>query len=51
MIKNIFKQPTANILYNDKTGHFPTRIGNRQEYSLISLLFNAIWEVLASVIR
>ena len=46
LIKNIYKNPTANIILNDeKLKGFPLRSGSRQECLLLTLFFNNILEV------
>ena len=52
LIKNIYKNPTANIILNDeKLKGFPLRSGSRQECLLLTLFFNNILEVPANAIR
>lgn len=48
--KNIYKNPTVNIVLNGKKV-FPTRSGIRQRRLLLTLLFNIILEVSANTIR
>ena len=44
--------PTANIILNgEKLKAFPLKSGTRQGCSLSPLLFNIVWEVLATAIR
>ena len=48
LIKNINKNPTANIIINgEKLEAFPLRSGTKQGFSLSSMLFNIILELLA----
>ena len=52
LIKNINKNPTANIIINgEKLEAFPLRSGTKQGFSLSSMLFNIVSEVLATAIR
>ena len=52
IIKAIYDKPTVNIISNgDKLKAFPLRSGTRQGCSLSALLFNIIFEVLATAIR
>ena len=52
IIKAIYERPTANIILNgQKLRAFPLRSGTRQGCPLSSLLFNIIFEVLATAIR
>ena len=45
-------EPEANIILNSEhLKAFPLRSGTRQGYSLLPLLFNIIWKVLATTIR
>ena len=51
-VKAIYDKPTANIISNgEKLKAFPLRSGTRQGCSLSALLFNIIFEVLATAIR
>ena len=51
-IKAIFDKPTANIILNgEKLKVFPLRSGTRQGCPLSPLLFNIVFEVLATAIR
>ena len=50
--KAIYDKPTANIFLNgEKQKPFPLRSGTRQGFPLSPLLFNIVWEVLATAIR
>ena len=52
IIKSIYDKPTANIVLNDeKLKAFPLRSGTRQECPLLPLLFNIVFEVVASASR
>ena len=52
IIKAIYQKPTANIIFNvQKLKAFPLRSRTRQGCLLLSLLFNIVLEVLATVIR
>ena len=52
IIKAIYDKQTANIVLNgEKLKPFPLKSGKRQGYSLSSLLFNIVLEVLATAIR
>ena len=52
IIKAIYERPTANIILNgQKLRAFPLRSGTRQECPLSPLLFNIVFEVLATLIR
>ena len=52
IIKAIHDKPTADIILNgEKLKSFPLRSGTRQGCPLSPLLFNIVWEVLATVIR
>ena len=52
IIKVIYDKPTANIVLNgEKLKPFPLRSGTRQGCPLSPLLFNIVFEVLATVIR
>ena len=52
IIKAIYDKPIANIVLNgEKLKPFPLRSGTRQGFSLSSLLFNIVLEVLATAIR
>ena len=52
IIKVIYDNPPANIIVNGKKLKvFPLRSGTRQGCLLLPLLFNIIWEVLATAIR
>ena len=52
VIKAIYNKPTANILLNgEKLKAFPQTSGTRQGCPLSPLLFNIVWEVLATAIR
>ena len=51
-MKAIYDKPTANkILNGEKLKPFPLRSGTRQGCPLSPLLFNIVWEVLATAIR
>ena len=51
IIKAIYDKPTANIiLIGQKLEAFPLKYGIRQGCPLSPLLFNIVWEVLASAI-
>ena len=50
-MKAIHKRPTANIIFNgQKLKAFPLRSGTRKGCLLLTLLFNIILEVLATMI-
>ena len=52
IIKATYDKPTANIVLNgEKLKPFPLRSGRRQGCPLSPLLFNIVWEVLATAIR
>ena len=52
IIKAIYDKPTANIILNgEKLKAFPLKSGTRQGFPLSPLLFNIVWEVLATAIR
>ena len=52
IIKAIYDKPTANVVLNgEKLKPFPLRSGTRQGFPLPPLLFNIVWEVLATAIR
>ena len=52
IIKAIYDKPTANIVFNGKKlKAFPLKSGTRQRCPLSSLLFNIVFEVLATAIR
>ena len=52
IIKVIYNKPTANIILNsEKLKAFPLRSGTRQGCPLSPLLFNIVFEVLATAIR
>ena len=52
IMKAIYEKPTANITLNgEKLKAFPLRIGTRQGYPLLPLLFNIVLEILATAIR
>uniref|UniRef100_A0A8C9BMZ7 RNA-directed DNA polymerase n=1 Tax=Phocoena sinus TaxID=42100 RepID=A0A8C9BMZ7_PHOSS len=52
IIKAIYDKPTANIILNgEKLKAFPLRSGTRQGCPLSPLLFNIVFEVLATAIR
>ena len=52
IIKAIYEKPTASIVLNgEKLKPFPVRSGTRQGCPLSPLLFNIVWEVLATAIR
>ena len=52
IIKAIYDKPKANnILKGEKLKEFPLRSGTRQGCSRLSLLFNVVLEVLATLIR
>ena len=52
IIKAIYDKPTANIFLNgEKLKAFPLRSGTRQGWPPSSLLFNIVFEVLATAIR
>ena len=51
-VKGIYDKPIANIILNgEKLKAFRLRSGTRQGCPLLSLLFNIVLEVLATVIR
>ena len=48
-VKTIYDKPTANIILSgEKLKAFPVRSGTRQGCPLSPLLFNIVWEVLAT---
>ena len=50
--KALYDKPTANIILNgEKLKAFPLKSGKRQGHPLSPLLFNIVWEVLATSIR
>ena len=52
IVKAIYDKPRANIMLNDeKLKAFPLKSGKRQECPLSPILFNVVWEVLATTIR
>ena len=52
IIKARYDKPTANSTLNgEKLKAFPLKSGTRQEFPLSPLLFNIVWEVLATAIR
>ena len=52
IIKATYDKPTANIILNgEKLKTFPLRSGKRQRWTLSTLLFSTVFEVLAVVIR
>ena len=52
IIKAIYDEPIANIILNgEKLKAFPLKSETRQGCSLSPLLFNIVWEVLATAIR
>ena len=52
IIKAIYDKPTDNIILNgEKLKPFPLRSGTRQGCPLSPLLFNIVFEVLATAIR
>ena len=52
IIKAIYDKPTASIILNgEKLKAFPLKSGTGQGCSLSSLLFNIVFEVLATAIR
>ena len=52
IIKTIYERPTANIIVNrQKRKAFPLRSATRQRCLPLSLLFNIVLEILATVIR
>ena len=51
-IKVIYDEPTANIIpKGEKLKTFPLKSGARQEYPLLPLPFNIVYEVLDAAIR
>ena len=51
IMKAIYKRPNTNIILNgEKLRAFPLRSGTRQGCPLSPLLFNIVWEVLASAV-
>ena len=51
IIKAVCDKPTANIINGEKLKAFPLKSGTRQGCPLSPLLFNIVWEVLATAIR
>ena len=52
IIKAIYDKPTANVILNgEKLRAFPLKSGTRQGSPLSPLLFNIVFEVLATAIR
>ena len=52
IIKTIYDKPKANIILNGKKlKTFPLKSGTREGCPLSPLLFNIVWEVLATAIR
>ena len=52
MIEAIYDKPTANIIFNgEKLKSFPLKSVVRQRCTLSPLLFNIVFEVLATEIR
>ena len=52
IIKAIYERPNTNITLNgEKLRAFPLKLGTRQGCPLSPLLFNIVFEVLASAIR
>ena len=52
LIKPIYDKPIANIILNgENLKAFPLRSGRKQGGPLLPLLFNVVWEVLATAIR
>ena len=52
IIKAIYDKPTANIILNgEKLKAFPLKSGTRQRCPLSPLLFNIVFEVLATAIK
>ena len=52
IIKTLCDKPTVNIILNgEKLKPFPLRSGRRQGCLVSPLLFNIVWEVLATAIR
>ena len=52
IIKAIYDKPTANIILNgEKLKAFPLKSGTRQGCPFSPLLFNIVFEVLATAIR
>ena len=50
LIRNIYKNHTANIILNEKLLSFPAKMKNEQGWLLSPLLFKIILEVLANTI-
>ena len=52
MMKAIYERPIVNIILNgEKLRAFPLRSGTRQGCPLLPLLFDTVWQVLATAIR
>ena len=52
MIKAVYDKPTTNIILNaKKLKAFPLKLGRRQGWTLLPLLFNIVIEVTAKAIR
>ena len=50
-MKDVYKKPTANIIFNGEKRAFLLRLGTRQWCAPLPLLFNIVLEVLTIAIR
>lgn len=51
MVKKFYRNPTANIIFDEKLDAFSTRSGTRQRCHLSPFLFNIVLEDLVNAIR
>ena len=47
LIKAMYKNPTANNMFNNETLNFPLKARTRQECLLVPILFNIVLNILA----